>query len=270
MPVDDVKMSENITGPGQTLAGLKYVKEVPDNKEIEIGRPAKKYKSLYAATVFTPMLTDGGTVLPLANIVSASGTGVEGNLVSFLNGTKLQDTGVAVSSLATTASLADYAELSDLSSYVQKSGDTMAGTLSVAGGIVSFDTTEATGVSVGSIVTAGGLAVAKNIVSGAIIGARDETGGKELSFRYDSARDAGLIFCAQPGVAYKPLRLGCDNLAVQKGPDVTFGGASGAFGIANAETLPTSNPTGGGILYVEGGALRWRGSSGTDTLIASA
>jgi hypothetical protein len=40
--------------------------------------------------------------------------------------------------------------------------------------------------------------------------------------------------------------------------------------IANATTVPASNPTGGGVLYVEGGALKYRGSSGTVTTIAAA
>jgi hypothetical protein len=39
--------------------------------------------------------------------------------------------------------------------------------------------------------------------------------------------------------------------------------------LANA-TVPTANPTGGGVLYVEAGALKYRGSSGTVTTIAAA
>jgi hypothetical protein len=39
--------------------------------------------------------------------------------------------------------------------------------------------------------------------------------------------------------------------------------------LANA-TVPTANPTGGGVLYVEAGALKYRGSSGTITTIANA
>jgi hypothetical protein len=50
----------------------------------------------------------------------------------------------------------------------------------------------------------------------------------------------------------------------------SFGSGSGVIGIANATTVPTSNPTGGGVLYAEGGALKWRGSSGTVTTIAVA
>lgn len=41
--------------------------------------------------------------------------------------------------------------------------------------------------------------------------------------------------------------------------------------IANGRltTAPTTDPTGGGILYVESGALKFRGSSGTITTLAS-
>lgn len=49
-----------------------------------------------------------------------------------------------------------------------------------------------------------------------------------------------------------------------------FGSGSGVLGIANAATAPTTNPSGGGVLYVEGGALKFRGSSGTVTTIAPA
>jgi hypothetical protein len=50
----------------------------------------------------------------------------------------------------------------------------------------------------------------------------------------------------------------------------SFGGGAGVIGIANAGTVPTSNPSGGGVLYVESGALKFRGSSGTVTTIANA
>ena len=50
----------------------------------------------------------------------------------------------------------------------------------------------------------------------------------------------------------------------------SLGGGVKVLGITNATTVPTSNPTNGGILYVEAGALKWRGSSGTITTIANA
>lgn len=44
----------------------------------------------------------------------------------------------------------------------------------------------------------------------------------------------------------------------------------GVMGLTNASVVPTTNPTGGGILYAQAGALKWRGSSGTVTTIAPA
>ena len=44
---------------------------------------------------------------------------------------------------------------------------------------------------------------------------------------------------------------------------------TGIVSLENA-TAPVVNPTGGGYLYSEGGALKWRGSSGTVTTIAPA
>jgi hypothetical protein len=49
-----------------------------------------------------------------------------------------------------------------------------------------------------------------------------------------------------------------------------FGDGVKVIGIANAGTVPSSNPTSGGVLYVEAGALKYRGSNGTITVIASA
>jgi hypothetical protein len=49
-----------------------------------------------------------------------------------------------------------------------------------------------------------------------------------------------------------------------------FGGGDGVIGIRNAATNPGSNPSNGGVLYAEAGALKWRGSGGTVTTIAPA
>lgn len=49
-----------------------------------------------------------------------------------------------------------------------------------------------------------------------------------------------------------------------------FGAGQGVIAIANAIVAPSVNPGGGGILYVEDGALKYRGSSGTVTTIAPA
>ncbi len=49
-----------------------------------------------------------------------------------------------------------------------------------------------------------------------------------------------------------------------------FGGGQGAIVIANASLAPTANVAGAGILYVEDGALKYRGANGTVTVIAPA
>ena len=49
-----------------------------------------------------------------------------------------------------------------------------------------------------------------------------------------------------------------------------FGEGQGAIVIANASVAPTVNVAGAGILYVQDGALKYRGSSGTVTVIAPA
>jgi hypothetical protein len=49
-----------------------------------------------------------------------------------------------------------------------------------------------------------------------------------------------------------------------------FGAGQGVIAIANATVAPSINPAGSGILYVEEGALKYRGSNGTVTTIAPA
>jgi hypothetical protein len=49
-----------------------------------------------------------------------------------------------------------------------------------------------------------------------------------------------------------------------------YGGGAGVIYISNATTVPTSNAVGGGILYVDNGSLKYRGSGGTVTTLAAA
>lgn len=50
----------------------------------------------------------------------------------------------------------------------------------------------------------------------------------------------------------------------------SYGAGSGVIFIADADAVPSANPVGGGIIYVEGGSLKFRGSSGTITTLAPA
>jgi hypothetical protein len=49
-----------------------------------------------------------------------------------------------------------------------------------------------------------------------------------------------------------------------------YGGGAGVIGITNATTAPTTAPTGGGILYVDTGALKYRGTSNAAATIINA
>lgn len=71
---------------------------------------------------------------------------------------------------------------------------------------------------------------------------------------------AGVVKTDQSLHVTKNLRINTTSL----------GGGSGVIAIANATTVPSTPPTGGGVLYVENGALMYRGSSGTVTTIAPA
>jgi len=63
--------------------------------------------------------------------------------------------------------------------------------------------------------------------------------------------------------------LGSRNIQIGSATP-SVGGGSGVVGITNAGTVPTSNPTGGGILYVDTGALKYRGTSGNAATIVNA
>lgn len=49
-----------------------------------------------------------------------------------------------------------------------------------------------------------------------------------------------------------------------------LGSGTKVVALANATAVPTTNPTGGGVMYVEAGALKYRGSSGTITTLGVA
>mgnify|MGYP000515944570 FL=1 len=49
-----------------------------------------------------------------------------------------------------------------------------------------------------------------------------------------------------------------------------YGSGQGVLSLADAAVVPTSNPTGGAVMYVENGAPKFRGSSGTVMIVAVA
>lgn len=118
------------------------------------------------------------------------------------------------------------------------------------------------------------------LASGSLIGATTNTGffaqntaavtaGKTAYGFYsdiDTATGGGTTW-AFYGAGTAPSRFG-GNVGFNT---TSFGASSnGVVAIGNAAAVPTGNPTGGGVLYVEAGALKYRGSSGTVTTIANA
>jgi hypothetical protein len=72
-------------------------------------------------------------------------------------------------------------------------------------------------------------------------------------------------------VFQRPAAGGNVGVGFKKASDFKdFGEGQGAVVIANAAVVPTADVNGAGILYVQDGALMYRGSNGTVTVIASA
>lgn len=57
--------------------------------------------------------------------------------------------------------------------------------------------------------------------------------------------------------------------SIRLGSGATSSGGYPVFAMKNATVVPTSNPTAGGVLYVESGALKYRGQGGAITTIAA-
>lgn len=105
----------------------------------------------------------------------------------------------------------------------------------------------------------------------AIRQSNNDTSG--YNWEIDGLVDGNLFLRAVNGgtkEAVPLLSFNRSSKAVGIGTADQFGGGSRVIGIGNAVTVPASNPTGGGVLYVEAGALKYRGSSGTVTTLGPA
>lgn len=68
----------------------------------------------------------------------------------------------------------------------------------------------------------------------------------------------------------RPLKSDDDKNLYFNQDTANDGSGAGVIAIANASTSPTTTPATGGVLWSEAGALTWRGSGGTVTVIAPA
>ena len=105
--------------------------------------------------------------------------------------------------------------------------------------------------------------------SGAIVSANNITVATQFTAN-DTAfrRISAGVFEINNGTSGTLRDLHLRNLGLNGA--ISAGGGVGIAFIANATTAPTTNPTGGGILYAEAGALKYRGSSGTVTTLGAA
>jgi hypothetical protein len=148
---------------------------------------------------------------------------------------------------------------------------TLAGNLTVSGGTISSGTATLTLNSTANTVvlqSAGTTALTLDSSQNATFAGKavvSGTTGIPSAGKGEIGATAGLgLILTGNGSTYDLLlanKNGGTVLAVPTGTSYTF--------LANA-TAPAANPTGGGYLYVEGGALKYRGSSGTVTTIANA
>ena len=94
---------------------------------------------------------------------------------------------------------------------------------------------------------------------------------------WQSSSGSVLAKITSGGYLQTPGIIGSDALtamlfpgtrSVSIGNTVSLGGGQLVLGINNATTIPTSNPTGGGILYVDSGNLKYRDPNGAITPIS--
>lgn len=115
-------------------------------------------------------------------------------------------------------------------------------------------------------VTAGGGSAPINISPGAQTNAIRILGG--VTVFNESGGDQDHRFEGDTNPSLFILDAGAESAAFFGAG--SFGSGTGVIYLANATTVPTTNPSGGGILYCEGGALKFRGSSGTVTVLGVA
>lgn len=114
-----------------------------------------------------------------------------------------------------------------------------------------------------------GLGIASATPAAQYLGGQDATGtniaGGDFGGRGGNGTGTGgsgkyIIQTAPPGSTGSTANTMTNRVEVDN---------QGVLKLNNATTVPSSDPSGGGYLYSEGGALKWRGSSGTVTIIAN-
>lgn len=111
----------------------------------------------------------------------------------------------------------------------------------------------------------------KFLVDDLSVGA-EYTGGIEVGWQdvtHASRASWTKFYTVKLGTKTNVMSFYSDNILIN-GDVADFGSGNGCIYVGNAATVPVSNPTGGGLLYTEAGALKYRGSGGTVTTLGVA
>jgi hypothetical protein len=153
-------------------------------------------------------------------------------------------------------------------------------------GTVGIGYSALTSVGVNGLAIAGNVGIGTNVPTEkiSIVGNLKFLSSGNQIFAYPSANAAapdytwggqttGMFLAANGQIGFSTVsteRMRIDDNGNVGIGTTSVGGGVVVVAIANATTVPASNPTGGGVLYVQAGALKYRGSSGTVTTIAAA
>ncbi|MEY4441028.1 MAG: Myxococcus phage Mx8 [Pseudomonadota bacterium] len=104
-----------------------------------------------------------------------------------------------------------------------------------------------------------------------LVGTTSSTGAKFTVVGDQHIRSGyGIALYNSGNTGYWSLYNSSDKLIMSNGSEKVSIDANTNLFIANSSSVPAANPSGGGFLYVQSGALKYRGSSGTITTIANA
>jgi len=170
---------------------------------------------------------------------------------------------------------------------ISNGGTSSFGTTSISGGLTATNAISLTGsatstTTIGTTATTGTITIGGNSQSGLII-LGQSTGGHTLNIDSGATTSGNTktITLGTGGVSGSTttISMGTNTTGASSTTTIlgnigfngsSFGTGSGVVFIANAATTPSTTPANGGVLYVEAGALKYRGSSGTVTQLAAA
>ncbi len=264
------------------------------NGSCDLGTSSFKFKDIYAVG----NLISTGTTRSIDNLVTNAGTSTTNNISVFADGTgKIISTGTAAIGTIGALTLANTTDSTSVTTgtIICPGGIGCSKAITAGGIIKTTDSTDSTSTTVGSILTAGGIACVKKIRGGStlnittsgafghtgtpfstlecagILNVTDNGGASVKQLQIEKGTGTSCVITAyQQGVGLREMTLTFRNLAVGTTGALSDGSGIGGIFIENANTVPTTAPTGGGVLYVTGGALKYKGSTGTVTNIAPA